>query len=184
MNNNPLLKTAMQYGAYSGLSNFAFFLLLYFVTSNPLGNIGWLGFWIPILFIVIGTKFHRNNDLEGYMKYWRGVNIGSLIALCASLIYAILVFAFVTLADPEILANYKNEALAGMDEARKYLSNDSILSAMDEAEKKIEEMTVSEIAQSVFFNGIIGGFIVSLIVAAIFRKDKPLFDNISEGTAS
>lgn len=176
MNNNPYLKTSMQFGAYSGLSSFMFFMILYFVNSNPLGNKGWLGFWIPILFIFLGTKFHRDKVLDNQISYGQAFGLGALIALCASLLYALLVFLFGTVADPSIVDNYKAEAMQGMEEARKYLSSEKLLSAMDEAASKIEEMKIGELAQSIFLNGLIGGALVSLISSAILKKKKPLFD--------
>ena len=180
--NNPQVKTAMQYGAYSGLSSFCFFLLLYFVSSNPLGNKSWLGAWIPIVFIVLGTKYFRDSENGGFIAYWRGVGTGTFIALFSSLLFALLIYLFGTLADPQILENYKVESLQGIEEAKKFLTSETMLSRLDEAIEKIEKFSMSELALSFFYNGIFGGFVISLIVAAVLKKQKPLFEETGSAT--
>jgi hypothetical protein len=176
MNQSNLTRTAMQFGAYTGLSKFALFLILYFVTTSPLGNKGMIGIVFTVIFVAIGTKFHRDHDLGGYISYWRGVMCGLMIAAFGAAIHGLLIYLFGMLADPQILENYKAESIAGIEEARQYLSNETMLAKLDEAVEKIGLITMSELALTVFYNGLIGGLLVSLIVAAIVRRTKPFFD--------
>ena len=172
MNQNSVLKTALQYGAYSGLSSFIFFLVIYFTGHNPLGAASWLGAWIPIVFIVLGTKYHRNNDLEGYMNYGRGLGIGTLIALCASIIISMSIYIFGTVVDAKILEPYLNEMMEATEKAKSFMSEE----LYDKGMEQITKMTMKDVAWSNFYNVILGGFIVSLITAAIYRKEKPFFE--------
>ncbi len=172
----------MQFGAYSGLSSFVFFLFIYFFTSNPLGNWSWLGGWIPVLFIVMGIKQYRDEHLEGYIRYWQGVGAGAFISTFACLIFAFTVFLFGTVGDPMILDNQKAEALQGIEKAKEYWTNESLINAMAEAESKISEMTMAEVSQSTFMNGLLWGLMVSLVVAGMMRKNKPFFEETSGDT--
>ena len=177
MNNSPLYRTSMQYGAYSGLSTFAFFLLIYFINSNPLGGKSMFGFWIPILFIFLGTKFHRDTDLGGYMNYWRGVVVGLFIALFASALGGLLVYLFGTLGDQGIIENFRAEQIAKIDESRQYVKSEFLNEMLDKAVEEINKSTIQKMAWGAFQNGIVYGAIISLIMAAILRKSKPFFED-------
>ena len=129
------------------------------------------------MFIVLATKFHRDKDLGGYINYGRGLSIGILVGGFAALLNAVLSYIFGTMADQFILENYKSEAMVSIDEARKFLSGERMLAKLDEAVEQIDKMTMTQLSLSVFYNGSLGGLIVSLITAAIFRKPKPFFDD-------
>ena len=181
MDNNSLYRNAMQFGAYNGLAKFVLFLLLYFTVANPLGNWTMLGALFTITFIAIGTKQFRDQACDGYITYGRALAAGLMVAVFSSALYAILLYLFGTLADGTILDAYKKENITNLDEARKYLSSEKLLSKMDEAAEEIQKMSLGRLCTGFFTNGLIGGLVISLITAAIFRKNKPLFDESSTG---
>jgi len=177
MNNSAFTRTSMQFGAYSGLSKFVLFLLLYFMHVSPLGNWSSLGYILAILFIVLGTRFHRDQDLESYMTFGRGVGIGFSISTCSSILYALMVYIFGMLVDASILDVYKKESLKALDEASKMFQSEAMQSKMGEVVQQIENITMVDIAQSVFMNGILGGLFAALIVSLILRRKRPFFDD-------
>ncbi len=177
MNNNPFTRTAMQFGAYGGLSKFVFFLLLYFVNVNPLGNWATLGYVLTILFIVLGTRFHRDKDLGTYITYGRALGIGFAISTFISLLYSFMVYIFGMIIDPSILDAYKKESLKALDEASKMLQSETLQANMDQVVQQMEKLSMTDIAQSVFLNGIFSGLFTALIVALIFKRNRPFFDD-------
>jgi hypothetical protein len=166
MNSNPLLKTALNFGAMSGLGSFAVFLLLYYNGVNPLGNATWVGAWIPIVFICIATKNYRDHFLAGEITYWQAVKTGMATAIAASFLYAFLIYIFVTLIDGNVVTAFKNEKLLDLEQTKFMFNEDFYEKMVDE----IDKFTIGTIAFNDFFMKIIGSFLVSLITAAIYRK--------------
>lgn len=183
MNNQPLLKTALKYGAIAGLGNFVFFLLLYFMGKNPLGNWSWAGVWITILVLVFGTKYHRNNDLGGYMSYGRGLGIGMLIIAFNALLFALLAYCFGTIIDSSIPQMMINEFMESMEKARKFLGEDKYQTIMDTFEKNKDQFTMGKVALGDFETKVIGGFIECLIIAGIFTRKRPMFEQPTQDSA-
>ena len=178
MKNQPLLKTALKYGAIAGLGNFVFFLLIYFMGKNPLGNWSWAGIWITIVVLILGTKFHRNNDLGGYMSYGRGLGIGMLIIVFSAFLFALLAYSFGNFIDASIPQMMINDFMEGMEKARKFLGEDKYQTIMDTFEKNKDQFNMSKIAIGDFETKVIGGFIECLIIAGIFTKKRPIFEHL------
>jgi hypothetical protein len=173
MTNNCLSKTAVNYGAMSGLASFIVFLALYFKGVNPLGNASWLGVWIPIVFIILSTKFYRTQCLEGFITYGQAMKIGLWTSFAAALLFSLLVYIFVTIIDGNVLELYKNEIRSGLEEIKYMLSKQLYEQLMENNEKE----TIAMIAYKDFFMKMVGGLIVSFITSAMYRK---LPDEIQE----
>ena len=87
MQSPPVLKTALNYGALSGLVSFIVFLILYWMNFNPLGPSSWLGAWVPIIFMVLATRHYRNYENGGFLMYWNGFRISFLTACAAAFVF-------------------------------------------------------------------------------------------------
>ncbi len=175
MNNQSIYKTALKYGTITGLGNFVFFLLIYFMGKNPLGNWSWLGAWISILLIILGSKEHRNLDLGGYMTYGRGLGMGTLITVFGALLFGVLLYSFGNFIDAGLAQMQIDEFYQGMEQAKKYLSEDKYSKIMETFEANKSDFNMSKIAISNFEIKVLGGFIVSLVTAGILSKKRPMF---------
>lgn len=178
---NPFFRITMQAGAYSGLSLFGLFILLYFFVSTPLGNWSYAGFWIPVVFIRMGILHYRKEAGEGFVGYGRALLVGMATGIFSSILYGLLVFIFGTLVDPLILDNFKEETLKGIEEGMKYMQGGQLAGMMEKAILEIEKMGMEDISLSVFYNGSLYGFFISLIAAGILKKSKPFFESTQEG---
>ena len=163
MNTHPLFKTAMNFGAMSGLGSFAVFLGLYYKGINPLGNASWVGAWIPVVF-VIATKYYRDHFLAGEISYGHAVKIGLLTAIAASFLFALLIYIFVTLIDSTIVTTFKNEKLLELEET-KFMFGDEFYDKMVEG---IEKINITTIALNDFFTKMMGALLVTLVTAAVY----------------
>ncbi|HKR06345.1 MAG TPA: DUF4199 domain-containing protein [Bacteroidia bacterium] len=168
MNSNPLLKTAVNFGAMSGLGSFAVFLGLFYKGINPLGNASWLGAWIPVVFICIATKIYRDHFLAGEISYAQAMKIGLTTALAASFLFALLVYIFTTLIDDNVISMYKNEFLQGMEET-KFMFSDEMY---DQTIANMDKVTIINIAFTDFLAKMFGALLVTLITAAFYRKQN------------
>ena len=166
-------KTAVNFGAMSGLSCFAIFILLYKMGINPLGPGSWMAIWIPPLFIFLGTRRFRNVELKGFISFGAAFRASFLTASSGALLYALLIYIFGTLIDPLVLDNFKEMMLTELEQTESMMRSvlgDSIY------EKSIEEInntTFKSMAMNDFFNKTIGGALFGLITAAILKRKSP-----------
>ena len=176
MNQNPLVRIALQYGAYTGLASFAFFLLLYFLGFNPLGPGSWLAIWIPVVFIVLATRLYRDHELGGYISYWKAVGVGLLVVVASAVMYDLLLYIFFVLIDPSLVQLQLNQDIESMERAKGMFSEENYEKLMAQFEKNKDKYTAGGLSVSNFEGKLIVGFIISLITAAVLRKEKPFFE--------
>lgn len=166
MNISPALRTTLNFGALSGLSGFLIFLALYYKGVNPLGQSSWLGSWIPVVFICISTKYIRNKLLGGFIAYWQAFRTGLLTGFFGALLFSLLIYIFGRIIDPSLVDLYKNEALQSLEET-KFLFSDAFY---EDSLKSINDISISQLAYNDFFMKLLGAALVSLITAAVYRK--------------
>lgn len=163
------------YGGVASITSFIIFVLLYIFGSNPFGNLSWLGAFIPILFIVMGSIKVRDELFGGIISYSKVFITGMIITVAWSLGFAILAFLFCQFIEPNIITWHIQDTLVNMEQASQFLSEEMMEAAMEE----IEKMTLFDVIQGDFINKIIGGLIISLISSAFIKKNEPMFNNDS-----
>lgn len=171
MHSPPILRTALNFGALSGLGSFVFFLGLYFSDMNPLGPISWFGAWIPILFMVLGSVFYRNNENNGFLNYWVAFRIGFVTATSAAMIFGALIWIFVTVIDSTVLDLYKQESLNALEMTEGMMKNMMGETAFDQSVERIANMDMLDVAASEVLNKILGGVLCAFITAAFVRRE-------------
>ncbi len=179
MNNTSPFKTGAYYGLLSALCSFAWFLIVFFIGKNSFGPWSWLAAWVPIAFIIIGIKVHRDRDLGGPISFGRCLGVAMIVAVCASLLFAILSFVFTSILGDNLIVAHITEAEEGMEKAKGFLSEEMF----DKAMQAIEEMKADHmkaLRQIVFGNfvwGMIGEFFVAIIASAVMKKKENPFTN-------
>ena len=175
------IRTPLNFGSIAGICSFAIFLLLYLTGYNPLGNLSWTAAWVPIVFIILGIKKHRDDNLNGFMSYGQALGIGCMIAIVFASFYGILVYIFGVLIDPGIVELSKREAMESMEKASEQLPQIFGEEMYDKMLEQIDEISISSISLSEFTNKLIWGILISLISAAFLKKNKsPLEETADE----
>jgi uncharacterized membrane protein YeaQ/YmgE (transglycosylase-associated protein family) len=129
-----------------------------------------LAFVILIVGIVLGMKDYRAQN-NTFMSYGQGLGIGSLISAIVGLIGSMFSMFYLEFIDNTIIKQ-------SMDKARE----DMETRGMDDAQiDQAMSMTEKFMTPGIMFamgvlSYVIIGFIISLIIAAIMRKDKPVFE--------
>lgn len=170
MGESNLIKTAIHYGSLSGIAVVIFYMTLYFSGFSIFGQMSLLGIWIPIVFLIIATRFHRNHNLGGFMSYMQGVGIGFFTTLFGATLFGLFFYLFGTVYDIALLDAYKAQAAISLEEGKALLSE----KMMDKAMESIDVITMSSLAFSEAFNKIFAGVIATLIIAAVYRRNQPI----------
>ena len=138
-------------------------MVLTFVLSLTL-----LGAYIATL--VLGVKEHRNNQLGGFVSFGRAFLVCFLIIVVSAIISTIFSYIYMVFINPSYIESMK-EGMTEMFE--KYnLPEEKIAESL----KQFDDMkTVSGNLISLAKN-VGGGAVVALIVAAIMKRNRPIFN--------
>ncbi len=169
----PIMRTALNIGALYGLSSFAFFLLMYYGGLNAWGASAWLGVWIPIVFTIWSIRFYRDRECGGYITYWRAFRTGFTTIMCGALLMGLLLYLFGLTGAPDLLDNYKEEMMKGVEESATMMKGFFSDKFYDMMVENINKTTLTSLASSDFFNKCFGGAIISLIVSAFLQRNPP-----------
>ena len=163
-----LIKHAMNYGTIAGLLSFMLFIILYAIVKNPLGEVSYIGFWIPVLFIILAVRSYKNNYGEGHITYGKAFRTGAYTGFFMAFLFSIMFYLFMKIYDPSILERHKTY-LTEQLEFRKELWSESFYQLSLES---IDKTTIGSLAWNEFSIKFIGAFITSLIVAAFFKSPR------------
>lgn len=166
---------AANYGTIAGLIAFAFFVLLAMMGTNPIGNWSIFAAAIPVYFLYVGTKKYRDDEMQGHIKYSQAFMFSLTTTFFYSTIFAALAYMYGKVIDTELIDFVKEDLMKSMDKMAEVFGDNSKI--YDEAVKQMEGMTIGQMAWSQYWNKIIWGFILSLIIAGILKKEKSLFDD-------
>lgn len=170
-----ILKNGTRMGALLG----AFFILLsliYYIADFNMMNMlfGIVNFLVVIaiyiVFMLWAGKSLRDKQLKGWLTYPEGLLHAFIIGLVSALISAVYNYLFYKFFDPEYLTQAGEKVLEMLE------NNPSIpQEALQEAERRISEMTPARTALQGFYYNAAMSFIFALIVSIFTRKKQELF---------
>ncbi|MBS1763409.1 MAG: DUF4199 domain-containing protein [Bacteroidetes bacterium] len=166
-----MTRYAIHYGGILGASAFAVFLILYLSGVNPLGNASWVGAWIPIVVIARSVKMYREHECEGFITYGNAFRTGVTTAIMGGILSALLIFIFCTVIDSSVVDRFRDDSLAQlelMETQFKGLLNEA---TYDKLVEDYQSLDIKTIALSEFMSKSFSGFILSLIIAAVYKKN-------------
>ncbi len=100
-NKRTQAKVAMTYGSMYGLATAIIGLVFYFAGADIQSKWPqWISYILLILFIVMGIKNYRDQELEGYISYGKSLGTGVLIGLFGGIITGFFTVILFTVIDP------------------------------------------------------------------------------------
>lgn len=169
-------KAGMTYGVYLGLISVVLTLIVYILGLVGESYVTWVSLAISIAFVSWVMINFRDKQNGGFMAYKQGVGVGFMTFLIGGIISSIFTFVLFKFIDPGLVEQIVQKSL---DEAIQ--KNPEIEGNMEMVEKWTR-MFVNPPAMAIMgvVSSAIGGIIISLILAAIFKKEKPLFEAQAE----
>jgi hypothetical protein len=127
--------------------------------------------YIPFIAFLLLTQKEYRDQLGGYMTFGEGFSSGFRYAIFSGLLLAVFIYIYLTFLSPEVMEKSMEAQRAKM--AEQNLSSEQVDKAISIGKK---------------YGGIFGAFgaavgsaiigaIISLIGAAIFKKERSAFDN-------
>jgi hypothetical protein len=169
-NQTTTTRTALKWGVIIGIISILYSTAI--MISGQIGNQA-LGYVIYAI-IAVGLYMAMNDfkkENQGFMSYGQGLGLGVLKCTIVGLISGFFSFAYMKFIDPTITDQMMKKAIEEME--KKGLTDDQIEQAMEYSKMFMNPGVL-------FIAGLIGtifiGFILSLIIAAIVKKEKPVFE--------
>lgn len=174
--NEIIKKNGINFGIITGVISVLITSSIYIVDLSLMTK-WWLGLTILVVYIVIGCVLlaKTKKDLGGFMSFKEGFTtyfISALIGIAISVIFNILLFNVI---DPEAAVTLKEMTLKSTADMMKNFGapTSEIKKAIEKMENYDQFSTLEQLKGSIW--SIVGASIFGLILAAIFKKDKPVF---------
>ena len=156
-NKKSAFSTALKYAIITALAMFIFSIILYITGMYLKSNVNLLTYIIMLAGLVFAVKDRRDKDLGGMISFGEGFKTGFLFCMITGVITVVFSLIMMNFIAPEMIG----EILKG-------LPDDQVEMAMEWTRKFTSPIwiTIWSLVSTAFF-----GAILSLIVAAIFKKD-------------
>lgn len=170
-----IFNNGLRMGALLG-ALFILLSLIYYIADFNMMNMlfGIVNFLVVIaiyiVFMLWAGKSLRDKKLNGWLTYPEGLLHAFIIGLVSAFISAIYNYLFFKFFDPEYLTRAGEKVLEMLE------NNPNITEeALQEAERRISEMTPAKTALQGFYYNAAMSFIFALIVSIFTRKKQEIF---------
>ncbi|MEZ4777755.1 MAG: DUF4199 domain-containing protein [Flavobacteriaceae bacterium] len=166
-----LKKIALNYGLLLGLASIALSVVTY-VMGVHLERPWWasvLGILIMVVLIVYGLKAFKK-DSGGFLSLGEAIKVGLAISVIAGIIGAIYNYVFVTVIEPDFVAQMMEVTREQMIEQNPNMTEEQMKMGLSMAEKFMSPGIMA--AMAIIFTLFLG-FIISLISGLIMKQNRP-----------
>ncbi len=174
--NKIIKKNGINFGIITGVTSVLITSSIYIIDLSLMTK-WWLGLSILAVYIIIGCVLlsKTKKDLGGFMSFKEAFTtyfISALIGIVISVIFNILLFNVI---DPQAAVTLKEMTLKSTAEMMKNFGapTSEIKKAIEKMEEYDQFSTLEQLKGSIW--SIVGSTIFGLILAAIFKKNKPVF---------
>jgi hypothetical protein len=172
MENKPsLFQHTMTWGAITGIILIVYSLVLYLAHQTYNQALGFLSYVLLIAGIIIGSIAYRDKVLGGFISYKDAFVTGLLITIFAGILSSFFSFILIRYIDPSVV----EQSIAKAEEKmiNRGMSEDQVELAMEKTKEFMGSplMVLVGLLSFAFI-----GTIISLITAAIVKKEKSPFD--------
>lgn len=167
----------LSYGVILGLVLIIFTVILYLGGVKWfIGPLAWVAWCIPILVAVLGG-LKQKKALGGFMSFGEALKTVFLICVIGSLLSTLFNYLLLNFIDvPFQQALAQETAVVQEKMMRKFGASDATIEKSVADTLNGNNYTIGRIMLGYAF-GLIFWFIISLIIAAIIKKNKPEFQN-------
>lgn len=160
---------AIKYAIITAIASFIFQIIMYATGTFTNKWLPYLGFVILIAGMVYAIKDRRDKELGGNISYGQAFGVGFQFCLILGLFSAILSYILFNFIAPDMVETILRQTETDM--INRGMSDDQVKMGMEWTRKIVSPvgMVITSLISTLFF-----GAIISLIVAAIMKKENPM----------
>ncbi len=174
-NSSPLLKSSLTYGIYAALISIFISVVIWagglMESMGIFGSaiLGVVSLVISFVVMLVFTKNYRNKEFEGYISFGEAFKFAMLVTVVSTVILIVYNFIFYSFIAPDYLENLY---AALQQKTLEYMESRGVPdSAIEQTLERFEEVpSIAKTMRQTAISGIVGGGIISVIVAAIVKK--------------
>ena len=165
-------QVGLKYGLILGLIFIVYGMILQFLNLDVqlMQNLGNVNYVIMVVFVVLAHKTFKQ-DGDGFMTLGQGIGLGMLLTLISSVISGIFSYIYLKFIDDSMIQKSLDFQIEQME--KRGMGDDQIDVAMRMTEKFMTP-EILPILSIVFL--CLAGFVISLIVSLITKKNNPALD--------
>ncbi len=174
--NEIIKKNGIKFGVISGLFSIFYIMALYIVDYKLFINI-WLGIAVLLAFLVIGifqlSELRKN--LGGFMTFKEGFTgyfISALIGILISTAFSILLFNFIDTETRDLI--HEELITFQVENLQKWNVPAGEIKKVVEGMKETPQFSITGLLYGIL-KSLLGSIVFGLILAANFKKNKPVF---------
>lgn len=187
--NKLMIKLSILGGLCSGVACFVLFVVLLALNAQPLGAQQFVYFPIYALGMIVIMKYFRDYRNAGVLHAWQGIAIGLIYNLVASILYALLVYGWLTYFSPKDFNTFKQEVvqknnqdfhklykeLAKLDTAKEaereiYTTQKEQIDDYVKTQEGIQNLASDDLGKSVWMKTFGIGILMSMVIGLLFKK--------------
>lgn len=163
-------RVALKYGLVVAVVTMVYSTILYVAGLGSNRTLASLTYVFMIVAIVLAMKDFREKN-GGFISYGEGLGLGSLTSAVLGLLSSAFTIFYLQFIESNMLTQSMDQMREELE--RKGMDDAQIESALEVSQKF---MSPGIMFVTVILGYLIMGFIFSLIIAAIMRKEKPVFE--------
>lgn len=166
--------TVLRYGLWSALSIFVLFLISSFILKdldfNTQEIYGYVSIVVSLSFVFFGIKHFRDKENQGLLSFGKGLVIGLVITLFASITFGIYNVVYVEYIDPNFMTDYYNYSV---EQISKTLSGAELQAKLKQMEDEKAMFSSPFMNFSLMFLTVFMiGFVISLISSLVLHRKQ------------
>jgi hypothetical protein len=165
--NPSILINALNWGLIIGLASIVYSVILYMLNLMFNQALGYASVLIIIAGLAIAMKSYRDNVLDGNMPFGKAFGFGMLIIIVAALLGSIFAYLLYAVIDPGLSERMREFTTEKM--LQRGVPEDQLDAILERTAKFQKPLPV---AITGLITSILGGVVLSLIMAAIFKKEE------------
>lgn len=160
----------IKYGVIASLAAIIFSIILNITGLNTNQALGYVVYLILGGIMYLGCNNYKEAN-GGYIAYGQGVGLSMIVASISGFISSVFTYMYISYIDDSFIALIKEQQI---EEFEKQKLDDE---AMDTAMEMLEYFLTPEVISITALIGMLFmGLIVSLIVSAIVKRQRPMFE--------
>ena len=163
-------RVALKYGVLASVVIMIYTTIINLAGLSQNKILSSLSFVFMIVAIVLAMKNFREKN-GGYMSYGEGLGLGTLVSAVMGLLSSAFAMFYMQFIDNTLLTQGMDQVREDME--RRGMDDSQIDQAMELSQKVMSPGVVFAIG---VFGYVLMGLIISLIVAAIIRREKSVFE--------